>query len=68
MPDLLIKNKLIFIAALPKSTSSLMWLIVSALQEESSRANPNRVSEELPGPFSPWGGTYLTVFDRWSSL
>ena len=33
----------IFVAALPKSASSLMWLIVSALQEECGRADPGKM-------------------------
>lgn len=61
-------NKFIFLAALPKSASSLVWLLVSALQEKSGRANPNRVFGTLPSPYSSlnWdlldrfsgGGTY----------
>ena len=61
-------TKLVFIAALPKSASSLAWLIVSALQEESWRANPDRQRGTLAHPFLqltwdvldrfPEGGTY----------
>jgi hypothetical protein len=61
-------GKLIFIAALPKSASSLAWLIVSALQEADGRANPSRQKGKLPHPLLPltWdlldrfpeGGTY----------
>jgi hypothetical protein len=61
-------GRFIFIAALPKSASSLMWLIVSTLQEQSGRANSNRQRGRLPHPQLPltWdlldnfpeGGTY----------
>jgi len=61
-------GKLIFIAALPKSASSLAWLIVSALQEADGRANPARERGKPPHPLLPltWdlldcfpeGGTY----------
>lgn len=61
-------SKLIYIAALPKSASSLVWLIVSALQERDGRANPTRQQGRLPHPLLPltWdilerfpeGGTY----------
>jgi hypothetical protein len=61
-------GKLIFIAALPKSASSLAWLIVSALQEANGRANPGRLRGSRPHPLLPltWdlldrfpeGGTY----------
>lgn len=61
-------GKLILIAALPKSASSLAWLIVSALQEADGRANPGRQKGRLPHPLLPltWdlldrfpeGGTY----------
>jgi hypothetical protein len=43
----------IFIAALPKSASSLMWLIASAIQEPSERANPERMRGTLPSPILP---------------
>jgi hypothetical protein len=43
----------IYVAALPKSASSLMWLIVSALQEESGRADPSKLPNVLPSPFAP---------------
>jgi hypothetical protein len=61
-------GKLIFIAALPKSASSMAWLIVSALQEADGRGNPARQKGKLPHPLLPltWdlldrfpeGGTY----------
>ncbi len=42
----------IFIAALPKSASSYFWLVASALQEATWRANPARIRGPLPDPFS----------------
>jgi Sulfotransferase domain len=43
----------IYVAALPKSASSLMWLVVSALQEESGRADPSKLPNVSPSPFAP---------------
>jgi hypothetical protein len=43
----------IFIAALPKSASSQMWLFASAIQEPGERANPERTRGTLPSPFLP---------------
>jgi hypothetical protein len=46
-------RRFLFIAALPKSASSYAWLVISALQEQSGRANPNRSLGTLPDPFAP---------------
>lgn len=46
-------GKFIFVAALPKSASSLMWLMVSALQEQNGRADPGRQRGRLPHPLLP---------------
>jgi hypothetical protein len=46
-------DRLIYIAALPKSASSLAWLIVSALQEENGRAAPGRMRGVPPSPLMP---------------
>jgi hypothetical protein len=61
-------EKFLYIAALPKSASSLVWLFVSALQESTGRPNPARQKGEAPNPFLslqpevlnlfPDGGTY----------
>jgi len=58
----------IYISAIPKSASSLLWLLVSALQEPDGRANPYRLRGLFPAPYEPltpdimrlfpFGGTY----------
>ena len=52
----------IFIAALPKSASSLVWLIASALQEPSGQANPFRLKGEEPNPFPPLRDNIFKTF------
>jgi hypothetical protein len=54
----------IYVAALPKSASSLMWLIVSALQEESGRADPGKLPNVSPSPFAPLQLELMDAFRR----
>jgi hypothetical protein len=51
-----------FIAALPKSASSFVWLIVSALQEPTGRANPHRMKGQGPNPFLPLRNDIFKIF------
>lgn len=48
-----IGRNFLYVAALPKSASSLMWLIVSCLQEQSGRADPSKLPDPLPSPYAP---------------
>ncbi len=58
----------IYVAALPKSASSLMWLIVSCLQEESGRADPGKMPEVSPSPFAPLHLDLMNAFRRGGTL
>ena len=54
----------IYVAGLPKSASSLMWLVVSTMQEESGRADPGKVPNVLPSPFLPLQLELMDTFRR----
>lgn len=54
----------IYVAALPKSASSLMWLIVSCLQEGSGRADPDKMPAVPPSPFAPLQLELMDLFRR----
>jgi hypothetical protein len=54
----------IYLAALPKSASSLMWLIVSCLQEENGRAEPSKMPDVPPSPFAPLQFEMMDTFRR----
>jgi hypothetical protein len=57
-------DRFIYIAALPKSGSSLMWLIASALQEPSGRADPGKMEGAPSNSFLPLNDETLKWFPR----
>jgi len=57
-------DKFIYVAGIPKSASSLMWLIVSTLQEEDGRADPGKLPNTLPSPFQPLTFELMDMFSR----
>jgi hypothetical protein len=57
-------DSFIYVASLPKSASSLMWLIVSALQEESGRADPSKMPDMFPSSYQPLKLELMDMFPR----
>ena len=55
-------DRFIYVAGIPKSASSLMWLIVSTLQEEDGRADPGKLPNTLPSPFQPLRFELMDMF------
>lgn len=55
-------ERFVYIPALPKSASSLMWLIVSTLQEESGRAAPEKMPSVLPSAYQPLHFDLMDMF------
>ena len=57
-------RRFIYVAALPKSASSHMWLIASALQESDGRADPSKMPDTLPSPYLPLQFELMDRFPR----
>ena len=53
---------LFYVAALPKSASSFVWLVASALQEPNGRANAARLPKTMPSPFESLPDEILKMF------
>lgn len=53
-----------YIAALPKSASSFVWAMASALQEPDERANAGRLPQKMPDAFAPLHRDLLELFPR----
>lgn len=56
-----VKN-FIYLAAMPKSASSLMWLVLSAIQEPNSRPDQSKIDGAVDYNFLPMTIEYLQSF------
>lgn len=58
-----VKN-FIYLVAMMKSSSSLMWAVLSAIQEPDNRADPTKIEDVTANDFMPMSLEYLTNFSR----
>lgn len=54
----------LYIAAMPKAASSLMWLVLSAIQEPNNRPDPSKIRDAMGYDFLPLTPEYLETFSR----
>jgi Sulfotransferase domain len=54
----------IYLAAMMKSASSLMWLVLSSIQESSNRPDPSKLDHAMTNSFLPMTVPFLKSFPR----
>jgi hypothetical protein len=58
-----VKN-FIYLAAMMKSSSSLLWSVLSAIQESDNRADPSKIEDAMQNDFMPMSLEFLESFRR----